>query len=161
MLNELSCFPDTIIYEAYCLFLDIIYSDGFFHIKEQEKLNEIKELLPFDDSRLAILELSFLEKSKRSLYKENHKKKEGMFYKKGSKAFEKSNKKQKEILLNGSEFVDKIKQISKTAKFDLKFVEEVISESSNRIVKLIDSLENNEVFYMGDLNAHIGEDRYN
>lgn len=145
LLNELSCFPDTIIYEAYCLFLDIIYSDGFFHIKEQEKLNEIKELLPFDDSRLAILELSFLEKSKRSLYKENHKKKEGMFYKKGSKAFEKSNKKQKEILLNGSEFVDKIKQISKTAKFDLKFVEEVISESSNRIVKLIDSLENNKL----------------
>ncbi|WP_281336900.1 GTPase [Flavobacterium eburneipallidum] len=144
LVKELSFFPDTIIYEAYNLFLDIIYSDGFCHIKEQEKLNEIKKILPFNDSSLAILELSFLEKSKKSLYKEE-KKKDDKFYKKAINNSDQSDKKEKEILLNGPQFVQKIKQISKTAKFDLKFVEEVISESSNRIVKLINSLENNKL----------------
>lgn len=145
LVNELSCFPDTIIYEAYNLFLDIIYSDGFCHIKEQEKLKEIKELLPFDDSRLAILELSFLEKSKQSLYKEKQKKKEDEFYKKSSSDSEKLDKKQEESLLNGTQFLEKIKQISNTAKYDLKFVEEIISESSQRMVKLMSILDNNKL----------------
>ncbi|MCC9063571.1 GTPase [Flavobacterium piscisymbiosum] len=144
LVKELSYFPNTIIYEAYNLFLDIIYSDGFCHIKEQEKLKEIKKILPFDDSSLAILELSFLEKSKKSLYKEE-KKEDDMFYKKSSNDSDKSDEKKRDILLNGPQFVQKIKQISKTAKFDLKFVEEVISESSNRIVKLINNLENNKL----------------
>ncbi len=144
LVKELSCFPNTIIYETYNLFLDIIYCDGFYHIKEQEKLEEIKKILPFDESTLAILELSFLEKSKKSLYKEE--KKEGdTFCKMSSNDSDKSEQVRKEILLNGPQFVQKIKQISKTAKSDLKFVEEVYLESSNRIVKLINNLENNKL----------------
>lgn len=144
LVKELSCFPNTIIYEAYNLFLDIIYCDGFYHIKEQEKLEEIKRILPFDESTLAILELSFLEKSKKYLYKEE-KEEDDTFCKMASNDSDKSEEVRKEILLNGPQFVQKIKQISKTAKFDLKFVEEVYSESSNRIVKLINNLENNKL----------------
>lgn len=148
LLNELSSFPDTIIYEAYCLFLDIIYSDGFYHLKEREKLDEIRELLPFDDSRFAILESSFLQHSEATLYKEKPITKTDKFYnrfKKKSGTTNGSDEKKKEILLNGSEFVEKIKQISNTAKYDLKFVEEVVSESSNRIVNLISNLDKNKL----------------
>ena len=149
LLNELSGFPDTIIYEAYCLFLDIIYSDGFYHLKEREKLNEIRELLPFDDLRIAILESSFLKNSEVTLYKEKPNRMTNKFYnrfkKKSSVTPNGTDEKKKEILLNGSEFVEKIKQISNTAKYDLKFVEEVVSESSNRIVDLISNLDKNKL----------------
>lgn len=149
LLNELSGFPETIIYEAYCLFLDIIYSDGFYHLKEREKLNEIRELLPFDDLRIAILESSFLKNSEVTLYKEKPNRMTNKFYnrfkKKSSVTPNESDEKKKEILLNGSEFVEKIKEISNTAKYDLKFVEEVVSESSNRVVNLISNLDKNKL----------------
>lgn len=150
LLKELSCLSDSIIYEAYCLFLDIIYSDGFYHLKERAKLDEIRELLPFDDSMFSILESSFLKNSENNLYKEKAISEIGKLYdrfKKGSNTSQKvSDKKQKkEILLNGSQFVEKIKQISNTAKYDLKLAEKVVTESSHRIAKLIQNLDNNKL----------------
>ncbi|MBP8016698.1 50S ribosome-binding GTPase [Candidatus Gracilibacteria bacterium] len=146
LLHQLSTFSYDVILEAYQLFLEVIYSDGYYAVNEKSTLDYIREKLHIDETDLYKLENKVLSNIK--LYDEKEIKwsdtyKElfyGLMLKISKQKTNYYEKKQKEILLNGPKFVEKIIEISELAKHDLIFVEKIISESSNRFSNLLDRL---------------------
>jgi len=124
----------------------MIYADGYYAESEKQILLEVRKKVQIDDEIFYKLENKVSSNVK--LYSEKESKlsddlKHGFYGLLAKFSVKEDNyfkKKQKEILLNGPKFVEKIKEISEYATYDLNFVENIIKESSNSISNLLDEL---------------------
>lgn len=156
--------------------LKIIYADGFYDTRERKVFDYIIKKIDFPKSSVAILEnevknellddkyvekeQSFLERAKETASK--------VAYKiTGSEIFEGN-------LLNGKEFVDKVKEIGEIAKEDLQVTRKnmkklnvVLSENYKIIKKAIEKIEKNKredkeskelIDFIAKINKEVGED---
>jgi hypothetical protein len=146
LLVQLNNSADEVKFEAFQLFLEVIYSDGFYDSKEKNIINYICEKVCIDKSDLISIESRVSADVK--LYsekKENWGKKVSLgFYNLIDnltfKQLESIKERKKEILLNGPEFVKRIKEIADYSVSDLKLAEKHINKSSNRVNEFIDNL---------------------
>ena len=146
LLGELKEAPKEIINDAYQLFLEIIYSDGYYDKEEKETVIVIRGIVNINDDEFLQIENRVSNNIK--LYNEKEEKWSdnlkigfyGLMDNLSPNADNIFKKKKKEILSNGSKFVQKIKEISEYAKYDLSLSEDIIKNSSNRISNLLDKL---------------------
>ncbi|OMP32285.1 GTPase [Mangrovimonas sp. DI 80] len=149
LIKELANAPKEIIHEAYQLFLEVIYSDGYYDKDEKEIIKKIRQEIHIDQAEFLQLENKIANNIK--LYGEKEDKwsddlKIGFYSFMEKLSPHKENtfsQKKKEILLNGSKFVKKIKEISEYAHYDLTLAEQTVEKSSNRISSLLDNLSSN------------------
>jgi predicted GTPase len=145
LATELNKASKAIVKEAYNLFFEIIYSDGFYDKDEKTLLLEIRENLKIDKKEFLEIETKVANNVKIYFEKEENWTddiKIGFYSIMDSlTSSNKYENKKKDILLNGSKFVKKIKDISHYAKFDLDFSESIIKESSTRMSNLLKELE--------------------
>lgn len=146
LLAQLANYPNEIILEAYQLFLEVIYSDGYYDRNEKEILNKIREKLIIDDTVFYQIENRIssnikLYNEKAETWSDNLKVNfYGFMSKLSTKEDSVFKKRQKEILLNGPKFVEKIKDISEYARHDLALAEKSLKKSSKSISDLLDNL---------------------
>lgn len=152
--------------------LKIIYADGFYDTRERKVFDYIIKKIDFPKSSVAILEnevknellddkyvekeQSFLERAKETASK--------VAYKiTGSEIFEGN-------LLNGKEFVDKVKEIGERAKEDLQVTRKNMKKLNGVLsdnYKIIEKIEKNKredkeskelIDFIAKINKEVGED---
>ncbi len=146
LLVQLNNSSDEVKFEAFQLFFEVIYSDGFYDSKEKDIITSICKKVHIDKSDLISIESRVSTDIK--LYsekKENWEEKVSLgFYNLIDNLtfnqLESIKKKKNEILLNGPEFVKRIKEIADYSVSDLKLAEKHINDSSNRVNEFIDNL---------------------
>lgn len=146
LLVQLNNSSDEVKFEAFQLFFEVIYSDGFYDSKEKDIITSICKKVHIDKSDLISIESRISADIK--LYsekKENWEEKVSLgFYNLIDNItfnqLESIKKKKNEILLNGPEFVKRIKEIADYSVSDLKLAEKHINDSSNRVNEFIANL---------------------
>ena len=146
LLVQLNNSSDEVKFEAFQLFFEVIYSDGFYDSKEKDIINYICGKVFIDKSDLISIKSRVSADIK--LYsekKENWGKKVSLgFYNLIDnltfKQLESIKEKKNEILLNGPEFVKRIKEIADYSVSDLELAKKHINDSSNRVNEFIENL---------------------
>lgn len=146
LLVQLNNSSDEVKFEAFQLFFEVIYSDGFYDSKEKDIITSICKKVHIDKSDLINIESRVSADIK--LYsekKENWEEKVSLgFYNLIDNItfnqLESIKKKKNVILLNGPEFVKRIKEIADYSVSDLKLAEKHINDSSNRVNEFVANL---------------------
>lgn len=147
LIDDIKHYDKLELLEAFELFIELIYADGYYHKEEKVLLETIRERCQFDRAEFAILENRVskempIYEEKPYVFKDDVKiGLNTLLAKIDPKNKPLYEKRKKDILLNGHEFVKKIKELADSSRSDLQLASNHLNDSSDRFHELIDNID--------------------